>query len=493
MPVRKLASLVCLGFLAVAALPAAAPDGRQKGPSPAAAVAKRLWAATEIVLEQAVDPPARQQLFLDGARALLMAGGKPATPGLAAKASRIATPEDLAAVLEEIWPGEVKGPAAGRITLEDACLLGMFGLTPEFSNGPRYLTPQQLKGHLQLTGNRYVGTGIQIRRDEKEELTQIVVPFPGGPARRAGARPGDLIVSVDGVDMKGKSLQEVVRRLQGEEGTPVTVVVRQPGAKEERTLKMIRGVIPFSSVMGFRRTGEETWSFHVDAEGKVGYLRIADINASTAHELRRLEPQVRAEGVQALVLDLRFTRGSDMTHAALFADSFLDGGVMWKVRDNKGHTREYKADRDCLFRDWPLAVLVGPQTGAMAEAVAAALEDNGRAVVVGAPTRGNLGVMTVVTLPDNQGGLVLRTGLRERAGQRTADHEPVDDETSAGAVLPKYRVDLDHSHLDRVLTWQRQQESPEPTPGLKAPDDPQLAKAIAVLVSKDEKKDKEKH
>src|SRR5262249_51698315 len=149
------------------------------------------------------------------------------------------------------------------------------------------------------------GTGIQIRWNEQEKLTQIAVPFPGGPARKAGARPNDLIVAVDGKDVKGVPLGKIVKRLQGEDGTPVSMTVRQPGQKEARTLDMIRGVIPFSSCAGYRRLGEESWSFKVDPDAPVGYLRVMDMNASTLLELRKLEPVIRDQGVQALVLDLR--------------------------------------------------------------------------------------------------------------------------------------------------------------------------------------------
>src|SRR5262249_41502319 len=180
---------------------------------------------------------------------------------------------------------------------------------------PHFIPADTFKVHEASSANRYVGIGIQIRKDDKEELTHIVLPFPGGAARKAGSKPGDLIVEVDGENMKGRTIQEVVKKLRGEEGTRVTVVVRQPGATETRTLKMIRAVVPFTSVAGYRRTGEESWDFRVDPELPVAYLRVFAISISTLHELRKLEKQLLTDGTPAVVLDLRANPGGDLRAA----------------------------------------------------------------------------------------------------------------------------------------------------------------------------------
>ena len=454
-----------------------------------AAAARRAWAITDLVLEKDIDPPARQQMLLHGLKLLLNQAPERTIPNLSGRVSTVTTPKQFAALLAEAWPKDAAPADADDDEKRPETILcrGLFRGMPEAGAGSRggdfgYLTPHDRKVHETLAGNRYVGTGIQIRMAEKEKLAQIVVPFPGGPARKAGARPGDLIVAVDDRDMKGQTLREFVLRLQGEEGTNVSMTVRQPGESKTRRLPMVRGIIPFSSVLGYRRTGEESWSFRVDPQAEVGYLTLEDIHSSTLLELRHIEPLLREQGVRALVLDLRYCRGGQMRHAALVADGLIDGGVLWRVRDAHGKVKEYKADRDCLFRDMPMAVLVSEHTHGMARVLAAALQDRGRATLVGWPSEGSMRETSLVPLPDGQGALLLRTGKVERVART--------DKAPQGALVPDHRVGIERKEGETVLEWRQAQNSPEPKADAKPPSDPQLNKAVAVLREVLAKKDK---
>lgn len=474
--------------------PPATDQGNAVRSAAIAAAARQAWAITDLVLDQDIDPPARQQMLLRGLKALLRQGKGQAPANLAGRVSRVTTLEQFAALLAEVWPSEEERRDTGPTeTREHTLCNGLLAWRAVDEGRPFYLSPQDVKRHEMLAGNRYVGTGIQIRKNDKEKLTQIVIPFPGGPARKAGARPGDLIVEVDGKSMEGVSLPKVVEHLQGEEGTRVSMTVRQPGENKTRLLPMVRSVIPFSSVHGHRRTGEQSWSFVIDPTSAIGYLSLDEIKSSTLLEMRKIEPLVRDDGVQALVLDLRFTRGDDLRHAALVADGLLDGGVLWRVRDSRGRIKEYKADRDCLFRDVPLAVLVGEHTGSMAAIVAAAFQDRGRAIVVGEMPKTELTVTSLIPLPEERGAAMLRTGRMERI-KRSATTEQQRFAIEANRLWPDHVVAIERKEIGAVEEWMRQQESPEPKADAKPPSDPQLTKAIALLreaLAKNEKKDKQ--
>ncbi len=472
---------------ALASVPAA--DKADRANSAALAAARQAWAITDLVLEQDIDPPARQQMLLNGVKTLLHQAKEKAPANLAERVSMVTTPEQFAALLAEVWPAEKASANPNNERGEELLFNGLLAWRTSDENRALYLPPREVKRYEMIAANRYVGTGIQIRTNDKEKLTQIVVPFPGGPARKAGARPGDLIVEVDGKSMEGVPLLKVVESLQGEEGTKVSMTVRQPGESKKRLLPMVRSVIPFSSVVGYRRTGEESWSFCVDPSSAICYLSLDEIKTSTLLELRKIEPLLHSEGMKALVLDLRFTRGDDLRHALLVADGLIDGGVLWRVRDRAGHIKEYKADRDCLFRDVPIVALVAEQTGNMAAIVAAALQHRGRAILVGEMPKTELTVTSLVHLPGEQGAVMIRTGRMERI-ERPAGTQPPRLSAPEYRLWPDHRVAIEPKDLGAVWEWMRQQESPEPKSETKPPSDPQLNKAIALLREALEKSEK---
>jgi carboxyl-terminal processing protease len=477
--------LICLGAGAVFADGPTVKKDEDKGMT----LARGLWLMTDVVLENHVDPPARQTMLLAAAKTLLPADAKGRAGDLAARVSRVTTVEQCEALFDEL------DKAAGRTAPDSAISSSALrALSASVPGGAHLISADALRLQEQIAGNRYVGTGIQIRFDDKEKLTQIVLPFPGGPARRAGAKANDLIVKVDGKDMAGHTLQQVVAALRGEEGTKVTMTVRQPGTDQTRDLPMTRGVVPFATVTGFKRVGEEAWQYRVDPETPVAYLRLAAINAGTLHDLRKAEAKLREEGAKALVLDLRFTGGGELHHVALVADGLLDGGVMWRLRDAKGQVKEQQADRDCLFRDWPMAVLVGgterePLGTAL---IAAALQDNNRAVVVGTKVECNPYVLSPIDLPQGRGKMMLPTAVAERAKPTAGPVLELDRPAGTWIEKPDHEVGLSAKQREAVTQWEREQDLPDPPAGAmtKPPEDPQLAKALELLRAKLKAKEK---
>jgi carboxyl-terminal processing protease len=443
----------------------------QKGtPSRAAAFVHRLWVITDVVLDKHIEPPTRQEMFLAAARALFTK--EPAPADLGRRVSRLTTEAEFAALFEELWPREGDPADEQREEIVQAALLR------SVPGHPHVMPPKDAKAIKDGAANRYVGIGVQIGFNAKEKCVAIVIPLVGGAARKAGARPGDLIVEVDGVNTEGMALRPVLDRLRGDENTRVSVVVRQPGEKETRTLKMVRAVVPFETAVGYRRASEEAWSYRIEADVPIAYVRIESLATSTPSELRKVEARLHGNDVRAVVIDLRGTGGGQLHEAALVADELLDGGLMWRVRDGQNRVREYRADRDCLFRGWPMAVLVDEHTLSLGDLVAGALRDNRKAVVVGERPSGEGWVTSFVDLPGDLGTMVLRTGRVEPAdGAAKAD----EDAPRRWRLKLDHEVKIDMKQRGAIYDWHRAQHSPEPNPEAKPPEDPQLAKALSLL------------
>jgi carboxyl-terminal processing protease len=471
----------CLTLIGVAALANPIEPRPQDQPAPkrpADTFVKCLWAVSDVVLEQHIDPPARQEMMRAGIKSLLQKAGVTLPADLSRRISTLTTEEDFAVLLQECWPkAGVKAPAAEELTT--AMLQGLLQRVP---GEPDLLPPKELKVIEQIRDNRYVGIGIQLSMNPKENRGQIVDPFRGGPARKAGARPGDLILEVDGKNTEEMKLTALVDLIRGEEGTPVTLVVRQPGATETRTLKMTRGVVPFQTVLGLKRGADDAWVYRVHPEAPVAYLQITSITSSNLHELRQAEQQLQAAGFRALVLDLRQTSGDAIQHAALLADGLLDGGVLWHVRDARQRVKEYRADRDCLFRDWPLAVLVDDSTGAAAGWVAQALRNNRRAILVGDTVKENRYVKTLIPLPGDLGAIELRTGVVEWPSSPPSTKAAQDETTPAGRK-PEHAVRMNPQQREALRQWffaKTKSELPAKV-SHDPPEDPQLAKAVELM------------
>jgi C-terminal processing protease CtpA/Prc len=408
-----------------------------------AEVANRIFAITDLVLDQHIEPATRQEMILAGLRSAVRSRNV-AAPNLGRRVSDLKTKEDLTALLNELWPTMTRPTGAASNQFEKALFEGLLRPVP----GHAYLLPaKEARVQAQLQANRYIGIGIALGMDDKSHLPQIKVTQAGGPARLGGVRAGDLIEEINHVRVAPEtSIGDVVDHLRGPEGSELTIRVRQPDAKESRTLALVRLPVMFKSVKCSAENADEDRIVLLNTKPAIAYLRIDSIMASTARELATWEPRLREAGAKGLVIDLRGTGGRggfDSYHSALLlADSLLDGKPLGSLLTRDG-ARKFTADRECLFRDMPLAVLVDGNTHGPAEWVAAALQDaeprkqkRRRAVIVGDRFLGESDnyVRSAFPLPGSDESLILATGAWERP---TVPQQAEPTEESA-SVDPRY-------------------------------------------------------
>jgi C-terminal peptidase prc len=461
-PIRLLAATMLLGgTLAAGILAARTP--------PADDVAKRVWAVLDAVEKHHLAPPPRADLIAAAVRGMLKAAGIPAPADLADRAAAVASEEQLRTLVRDVWPAD---GGEKKLAADNLAAFLFESLLSSIPGKPEVRPEKSIKVMEQINNNRYVGIGIKVSTDDAERRPTIT-PLRRGPAHLGGVKAGDLLLEVDGKDTRGVPVGTVVEWARGAEGSKFTIVVKQPGEVESRKLNLTRGVVPFDSVFGYARNGED-WDYRADPDAGIGYLWLKSISVSTLHELRQAERRLRADGVKALVLDVRHSAGSGLHHAALVADGLLDGGLMWTVRGRGDVKTEYRADRDCLFRGMPLAVLAGGSDGNALGAVLAALQDNRRATVIGYPAGGDGSVRQLVALPDGMGSVTVLSGRLERADKSRGWRWP---------VWPDHEVAMTEEQDHAVLAWMTAKEEPDPPAGAvgKPPEDPQLDRALELL------------
>lgn len=369
------------------------------------AIAEAL-AIVDLVLQHHVQSPTRQEMVLQGAVALYDAAGVPRPYDLSRRVSSAAGPEEFEAILQEAW---VAGQTAGSEAAARGARLRKGVLQP-VPGEPEILATKELRVQEQLQANRYVGIGIALGRSDEWPQMNLM---PGGPAALAGALDKDLIESVDGQTTRGLSIEQVVDRLRGPEGSTVTLVLRQPDDGKSRELTIKRGVVPRRTVHGM--DGQD---FRVQDDRRIAYVSLLEIGGSAVHELRTIERQLdESGGFDAVIIDLQHCRQGSAHDATMLIDAMLDQGTIGAVR-TATRCQTLTADADCLFRGRPMAVLVGENTGSTGEWVAASLQDNRRAAIVGARTPGKAFTQSGVAIPGTNKSLLLPTALLERPSQQ---------------------------------------------------------------------------
>lgn len=280
-----------------------------------------------------------------------------------------------------------------------------------------YLNPEELQESELVSAGEFGGLGIQVTH--QDGLIRVISPLEGTPADRGGIQPGDLITHLDGQPMAGRSLKDAVNGMRGRPGTQIRLTIRR-GERAPFDVTLTRAIITIEPVR---------WQI-VDG---VGYLRIVGFNEKTAERLEAsftdmFDSRPRIKGI---VLDLRNNPGGLLDQSLAVADAFLDEGVIVSIRgrDPAGE-RHFAASEGDIAAHLPVVVIVNGGSASAAEIVAAALQDHGRAVVMGAPSFGKGSVQTVMRLPEG-GAIKLTTALY---------YTPLGRAIQARGVLPDVRL-----------------------------------------------------
>jgi carboxyl-terminal processing protease len=255
-----------------------------------------------------------------------------------------------------------------------------------------YIPPDAARMMREDTSGTYQGIGAYVSEAPEGGIVIIRV-FEGGPAEEAGIQAGDIIVAADGVDLVGLSLSEGILHVRGPAGTPVTLTVYREGESELFDVTVTRASLEVPTVESEM------------LEDNIGYVALFEFNAQAGPRLRTAVQDLMDEGATSLIFDLRGNPGGLLTQAVDVADLFLPEGVILIERDVRGNEQYHESYDGDFAEEIPMVVLVNGSSVSASEVVAGALQDRGRAVLIGETTFGKGAVQLQHELSD--GSLLL--------------------------------------------------------------------------------------
>jgi carboxyl-terminal processing protease len=371
-----------------------------------------------------------------------------------------ATPNPSASELElfqEAWDA-IHTQYVGRADLDDKALIyaAINGLTEAVGDTGHtsFMTPEERAARNDALSGSYVGIGVRVTETEDGQ-PQVVSIFPNSPAESSGIKVGDVIVKVNGTSSEGRDLDDVLGEIRGEAGTDVTITVQADGTGPERTFTITRADVALEPVTWTMVPGTDTALLYLDS-----------FSTGSADAVIAALKEIETAGADRLIFDLRGNPGGYVNEAVKIASQFLSEGVVYIDRDADGNETPQNVTPGGVALDIPLIVLVDQNTASSSEIVSGALQDAGRAQIVGVTTFGTGTVLGEFDLSD---GSALRIGTVEWL-------TPKGRQIWHNGITPDVTVerasDVQPLFPDAVHALTAAQ--------VKSMDDPQLAKALEL-------------
>jgi len=319
----------------------------------------------------------------------------------------------------------------------------------------RFLTPEMVKQERNFSKGEFEGIGAEVQK--KNNQVVIVTPLDDSPAQRAGLKPGDIILKVNGEEVSGLPLEQAVSRILGPPGSTVRLTILNPDTGRTIDVPIVRARIPLHSVTWLRLPGTT-----------VADVRIAAFNRGVTEDFRKAFTKIQQEGLTGLILDLRNNPGGLLDEAVTTACQFLKGGNVMLEKNAAGKVTPVSVREGGVALAVPMVALINGGTSSGAEIVAGALQDARRATLVGEKTFGTGTVLEPFSLSDGS-ALLLATQEWLTPSGRVIWHQ---------GISPDVLVSLPPEVTPLIPEKGRRMTAEN----LKATGDPQLLKALDLLL-----------
>lgn len=372
------------------------------------------------------------------------------------------------------------------------------GMLGELDPYTVYVPPAEREAFDNMLEGSFKGVGIQLEQNKESLEIVVLSPIEGSPAFRAGIMSGDIIQKVNGEAIAGMKIDEVMNKIKGPLGTPVTLTVRRTTG-ETLDLTMERQEIIIPPIKGFQRKRDGAWDWYVSNDPKIAYVRLSQFTSEIDVKLKTLLEELMKDGMKGLILDVRFNPGGRLEEAKKVVDLFLESGTIVSTRGRSRPEEVAYAKAEGTLPDFPMAVLVNELSASASEIVAGSLKDNKRALVVGARTYGKGSVQELIPL-ESKGELKLTVAYYYLPSGRLVHKKK--DATDWGVephiIVPadqnqQMQITIEMDKRDRFARPETRPATTAPTsqaatrpsstqPAASQPSDPQLEAAITTLI-----------
>lgn len=306
-----------------------------------------------------------------------------------------------------------------------------------------YYTKEEMKEIMEETNGNFVGIGIYMTENIKENVIMVIKPIENSPAEKAGILPGDIITKINDVEYTGDKLEEASNKIRGEEGTKVKLEIYRNGETKE-----------------FEITRKKVVISHITTkvlEDNIGYIAISDFDGDCANEFKTKYKELEKKGITKLIIDIRNNGGGIVDKSLEIANTMIEkGSTLLITKDKKNNEDITKATENPII-NMPVVVLTNEYSASASEILAGALKDNNKATLVGTKTYGKGIIQELNKLSDGSG---LKVTVSE---YYTPNHTAI----NKIGITPDVEVELSDEAKKQL--------------NLEEKDDNQLQKAIEIL------------